>query len=258
MRWFSFSEACRLLVVIFLAILVCGEIELRQIAASDRSVHVVDHAKIFAVNSSVRVLIFDDNLSNDAAACVHCCCLKFWGYIRVKYCCPYLLRRDQFDVDPWSWHPTEMTSKNTYIAKIVDIDRYAFTKISYRIIPVQSSCGEIVFGPERNISLFWYVGERQDGTLVDTKISFLPAQLSLHSAQLKPEDDCSDGGEYGCGNRAEARDFSPKGHAAGYVVLFFLFASALVCCLSANYLDEKWPSATWIPLVIFALIAAIW
>ena len=85
----------------------------------------------------------------------------------------------------------------------------------------------------------------------------LVSQLGLHGPQLKTEYPGSYGGQKGGHYGAYSRNFRPLSDLRGYLIFALLFGGAVVCGVSAYYIDDKWPHAGWVRLEIFGLIAAI-
>ena len=97
----------------------------------------------------------------------------------------------------------------------------------------------------------------QDGTLVNSEISFLCSQLRLHGSQLPPENASSDSCENCRDDGTDTSYLRPKSHAIGNFVLAFLFVSAIICGVSAFYVDNKWRGFGWVPLAVLAVLAVI-
>jgi hypothetical protein len=249
------------LFIFFLVLLpVCGDAgELRNQTIPSLSVDVVEYANGSFVNSSKNIFVFNYNLNNNTGIYVlgHVeFFLSYWGVENSRTPEPFT----QLKV----WIISPLTFSDS--AKIASKDANVLQHSNFKSDSLSDVFRSIVVPVSRSLQMaaawrgdpsFWDRDKRQNWTLVEPKLGPLFGQLSLQGYQLEPEYAGGDGGQKSTYYSSYRKYPSPLSDFRGYYVLAFLFLGALICGISAYYVDNKWPNAGWIPLAIFAFIAAI-
>jgi hypothetical protein len=211
------------------------------------------------VNSPENIFVFNYNLNNNAGINVRGHVepfLSYWGVENSRTPEPFTELK-VWIISPLAFsNSTKMASKDADVLKHSNFKSDPLPDVFHPIVvPVSRSLQAAT--ARRGVSSFWDRDKRQNWTLVAPKLGPLLGQLSLQGYQLEPEYAGGYGGQKGTYYSSYRKYLSPLSDSRGYYVLAFLFLSALICGISAYYVDNKWPNAGWIPMAIFAFIAAI-
>ncbi len=215
----------------------------------------MNQTDISMVDCPISVFVFDNNFDNYAVISVERQIGSLWSDKIIIACSsPQQLCGDQFCCSLPFFHSSKVSAQDANIFKALNPESCAFSEIFDSIVPTKGHWRRVIDEPWGHA--WGDVSQCQDRALINSKIGFLFSQLSLHRSQLSPEYTSSDKGENGGANSPRASNHGPERYAACNFILLFLFSIALLCGVSAYYLDEQWPGTGWVPLVVFALIAA--